>query len=461
MQTIFDKTLLQRYDCTGPRYTSYPTAVQFSNSIDAEDYTRWANDSNDNPIPSPLSLYFHIPFCNTVCYYCGCSKIVTQDKSRADDYVGLLIKELELQGKLFAEDRMVSQMHWGGGTPTFLDNDTIRRTLTTAKKQFDFVAEETGEFSIEVDPRTVDPERIGELRDMGFNRISFGVQDFNDKVQQAVHRVQDFHLVTDNIVAAQQTGFDSINLDLMYGLPHQSVDSFDATLENTINIGPDRIAVYNYAHMPELFKPQRRIDADDLPSAEEKLAILQLTIDKLQQAGYVYIGMDHFARADDALVRAQQQGTLHRNFQGYSTQSDCDIIAMGITAISTIGDNYAQNARGIEDYQELLEQDRIPVFRGIELEPDDILRKQIINQLLCHFELDIIALEKRWRFDFMDYFESALPALQQMQSDGLLTLDATRLVITARGRLLARNICMEFDRYLTERKAEERYSRVI
>ncbi len=459
--TIVDQALLQRYDCTGPRYTSYPTALQFCSSFRADDYQRWVDDSNNDPIPSPLSLYFHIPFCNTVCYYCGCSKIVTGDKSRAHDYVELLKKEIRLQGELFASDRQVTQMHWGGGTPTFLGDDAIRDILDAARQAFHFTDSDDAEYSIEVDPRTVDPARIARLRDMGFNRISFGIQDFNHQVQQAVHRVQDTRQILDNIAAAKQSGFGSINLDLMYGLPFQNVDSFSATLDTTISASPDRIAVYNYAHLPEMFKPQRRINAEDLPSPQQKLDILQLTIDKLQQAGYVYIGMDHFAKADDALVKAQNAGSLHRNFQGYSTHADCDIVAMGITAISSIGDNYAQNVKTVEDYAELLEQNQIPVYRGIELEPDDILRRQIINQLLCHFELDIRQLESEWQFNFMSYFDNALPALEQMQQDGLLTLSDDRLVITPTGRLLARNICMQFDRYLQERKSEEQYSRVI
>lgn len=459
--TIVDQPLLQRYDCTGPRYTSYPTALQFCNSFDANDYRRWVDDSNNDPIPSPLSLYFHIPFCSTVCYYCGCSKIVTGDKSRANDYIALLQQEIRLQGELFADDRQVSQMHWGGGTPTFLSNEDIDSILQTARRTFHFVDDDTGEFSIEVDPRTVDPDRIAHLREMGFNRISFGIQDFNHRVQQAVHRVQDYRAIMDNIEAAKQRGFQSINLDLMYGLPFQNVDSFSVTLDNTIRADPDRIAVYNYAHLPDMFKPQRRINVTDLPSPQQKLDILQLTIDKLQAAGYIYIGMDHFAKAGDALVQAQNEGTLHRNFQGYSTHADCDIVAMGITAISSIGDNYAQNVKTVEEYAELLQQNKIPTWRGVELEPDDILRRQIINQLLCHFRLDIRQLEAEWDFNFMQYFETSLPALEQMSQHGLLTLDQRQLVITPVGRLLARNICMQFDRYLQERKSEEHYSRVI
>ena len=459
--TTFNKQMLQRYDCTGPRYTSYPTALQFSPSFDADDYKRWAEDGNNDLIPASLSLYFHIPFCESICYYCGCNKIVTRDQNKSDSYVELLKKEIRLQGDLFANDRQVTQMHWGGGTPTFLDDDTIEQLLKTAKQSFSFAPDDESEFSIEVDPRTVDANRMGRLRSLGFNRVSFGVQDFNHKVQLAVHREQSYSTIMNNIDAARKHDFKSINLDLMYGLPHQNVKSFDETLDITIEANPDRIAVYNYAHLPEMFKPQRRINETDLPVSEQKLEILKLTIEKLQAAGYIHIGMDHFAKADDDLVTAQNSGTLHRNFQGYSTQSDCDIVAMGITAISSIGDNYSQNVRTLEEYAEKLHHNEIPVFRGIELEPDDILRREIINQLLCHFTLDIQQLEEKWRITFEDYFATALPRIYQMADDGLLSISEKKLEISSTGRLLARNICMEFDRYLEERREEERYSRTI
>ena len=320
-KTLFDKPLLQRYDKTGPRYTSYPTAPQFSQKYNAEDYVRWVDDSNNDPIPSPLSLYFHIPFCDSICYYCGCSKVITRDQNKADSYVELLLKEIKLQGVLFAEDRLVTQMHWGGGTPTFLEDSSIEKILKQARKSFNF-SDEQGEYNIEVDPRTVDPARVARLHDMGFNRISFGVQDFNHEVQLAVHREQNTQQIIENIQAAREHKFKSINLDLMYGLPHQNVKSFAETLDITIEASPDRIAVYNYAHLPEMFKPQRRINEDDLPEPEQKLDILNLTIDKLQSNGYVYIGMDHFAKESDDLVNAQNTGTLHRNFQGYSTHAD-------------------------------------------------------------------------------------------------------------------------------------------
>lgn len=458
---IFNKQLINRYDCSGPRYTSYPTAVQFSPAYGETDYREWVGASNDDPIPSSLSLYLHIPFCDTICYYCGCSKIVTKDKTKSAAYIELLKKEIELQGTLFARDRPVVQIHWGGGTPTFLDDEVIQDIFETLKKHFNVPEGDAGEFGIEVDPRTVDQNRIAKLRAIGFNRISFGVQDFDPDVQKAVNREHTTEQIIQSINAARDNNFHSINIDLMYGLPMQTLESYSKTIQTTIDASPDRIAVYNYAHMPDLFKPQRRIDENELPLPEEKLQILQMAIDKLQQAGYVYIGMDHFAKKTDDLVKAQQQGTLHRNFQGYSTHADCDIIAMGITAISRIGDNYSQNVRTIEEYESRLDDNEIPVFRGIELESDDVLRREVINQIMCNNKLDIKRLEEKWGIDFNAYFESALERIQEMAEDGLLKIDKECLTVTPSGRLLARSICMEFDRYLQERKKEQRYSRVI
>lgn len=460
-QVIFNKDLIKRYDRSGPRYTSYPTAVQFSTDYSYDDYCEWANDSNDDPIPTPLSLYLHIPFCDTICYYCGCSKIVTKDKGKAPEYIDLLKKEIALQGKLFDKDRPVSQIHWGGGTPTFLDNKQISDIFNTLKQHFNLVENDIGEFGIEVDPRTVDAERIAFLRSVGFNRISFGVQDFNPDVQLAVNRVHSKEQIIEVINAARENNFHSINIDLMYGLPKQTLSSFEQTIQDIIETSPDRIAVYNYAHLPDMFKPQRRINEDELPSAKEKLQILQLTIEKLQQAGYAYIGMDHFAKQEDDLSKAQQQGTLHRNFQGYSTHADCDIIAMGITAISQIGDNYSQNVRSIEEYAQQLEQGKVPIFRGIELESDDILRRDIINQLMCNNQLNIHQLEQRWGIEFEKYFSDAMPALNKMAEDDLIILDKQHIKITASGRLLTRTICMEFDRYLKNPETQQRFSKVI
>ena len=457
----FDKQLINRYDRAGPRYTSYPTALQFSTAYGSEDYIEAVEQSNDDPIPSPLSLYFHIPFCKSICYYCGCSKIITKDQSKASAYVKLLLREIKLQGQLFDRDRKVNQIHWGGGTPTFLQDQDIQLILDTTAKYFSLSDEADREYSIEVDPRTVTPARIARLRTFGFNRISFGVQDFDPDVQEAVNRVQDTQLILDNIHAARESEFNSINIDLMYGLPKQTLSSFTRTLDQVVQANPDRIAIYNYAHMPELFKPQRRIDASELPEAAVKLDLLQLSIERLQKSGYVYIGMDHFAKAEDDLVKAQQKGTLQRNFQGYSTHADCDIVAMGVTAISQIGDNYYQNVKTLDDYESCLIQDQIPVYRGIELEPDDILRREDINELMCNFRLDISAIEKKWGIKFKNYFDASMSQLSQMMQDGLLRLTPELIEVTPAGRLLVRSICMEFDRYLQERRKVEPYSRVI
>ena len=459
-KVIFNKELIRRYDTFGPRYTSYPTAVQFTTDYAEDDYLSWIKYSNENPIPAPLSLYLHIPFCNTICYYCGCSKVITKDKSKAAPYIKLLKQEIKLQGALFAKDRPVTQIHWGGGTPTFLSDKEIYEIIECIRDNFNVPANNDVEFGIEVDPRTVDQTRIKNLSNMGFNRISFGVQDFDPAVQESVNRVQSTEEIKNHINDARDLHFHSINIDLMYGLPKQTMHSFSQTLDTTIELSPDRLAIYNYAHLPEMFKPQRRINEEELPSAEEKLNILQMCIDKLQDAGYVYIGMDHFAKESDDLVKAQREGSLHRNFQGYSTHADCDMIAMGITAIGRVGDNYSQNVRTIEEYENYLKQNKIPVFRGIELEDDDVLRREIINSLMCNNKLDIKKLEKRWRFSFESYFKSSLKNLQQMADDGLLEISKTELSITTTGRPLARSICMQFDRYLQE-KNTNRFSRVI
>ncbi len=457
---VFNKNLIRRYDTSGPRYTSYPTAVQFTTDLTEDDYVSWAHHSNEDPIPAPLSLYLHIPFCDTICYYCGCSKVITKDKSKATSYIKLLKQEIKLQGALFAKDRKVSQIHWGGGTPTFLSDKEIYEIIECIRENFNVPANNKIECGIEVDPRTINQHRIKNLANMGFNRISIGVQDFNSDVQQAVNRIQSTKEIKQHIINARTENFKSINIDLMYGLPKQNTENFNKTLDTTIQLSPDRIAIYNYAHLPEMFKPQRRINANELPSAEEKLNILQLCIDKLQNAGYVYIGMDHFAKKSDDLVKAQQHGSLHRNFQGYSTHADCDMVAMGITAIGRVGENYSQNVRTIEEYKNCLKQKKIPVFRGIELEADDILRREIINELMCNNNLNIDNLEKRWDINFKNYFKPSLKNLQQMADEGLLIISEKKLTVTASGRLLARLICMQFDRYLQE-KNNNHFSRVI
>ena len=458
---VFDLELINRYDKTGPRYTSYPTAVQFTENYAEKDYRVWAFESNNDPIPAPLSLYLHIPFCNTICYYCACNKIVTKDYNKASAYVQLLKKEIGLQAELFDRDRPVLQMHWGGGTPSYLKDEHVRELPDTVNSHFSLASDADGEFAIEVDPRTVDADRIRTLREVGFNRISFGVQDFNPEVQDAINRLNSKEQIITVINAARDAAFHSINIDLMYGLPKQTLESFADTIRSTIEVSPDRIAVYNYAHLPEMFKPQRRINEDELPSPQDKLDMLQQTIDMLQNAGYVYIGMDHFAKHDDEMVRAQQNGSLYRNFQGYSTNADCDVVAMGITAIGRIGDNYSQNTRSLDEYEALVGKGVIPVFRGLELEPDDLLRKEVINQIMCYFRLDIAKLETKWGIDFSEYFEHEFERLRVMEKDGLIRFTDEAIEVLPAGRLLARSVCMEFDRYLQAKELQQRFSKVI
>jgi oxygen-independent coproporphyrinogen-3 oxidase len=458
---IFDADLIRRYDQSGPRYTSYPTVAQFHSNITEDDYRRWAQHSNEDPIPRSLSLYFHIPFCDTVCFYCACTKVVTKNHTRATEYLQHLYQEIALQAHLFDKDRKVEQLHWGGGTPTFLDSEQIRELMAVIRRHFSLLDDDTGEYSIEIDPRSVDREKLSVLRECGFNRVSLGVQDFNPDIQRAVNRLQSVEITRSAIESARALGFKSVNIDLMYGLPLQTIETFTGTMEQTIELSPDRIAVYNYAHLPKRFKPQRRIEESDLPSANEKLDILQLTINMLTDAGYVYIGMDHFAKPDDELAVAQQNGTLQRNFQGYSTRGDCDIIGMGMSAIGRVCDNYNQNVRDMEQYYTMLDEGRLPLDRGIELEPDDLLRREVITQLMCNFRLDIRALESEWDFNFTSHFSHELEELQLMQADGLLSIDSEQLEVLPAGRLLVRNICMVFDYYLRSDGGGNRFSKVI
>ena len=458
---VFDADLIRRYDKNGPRYTSYPTVAQFHDGITEEDYRTWARRSNGDPIPHPLSIYFHIPFCDTVCFYCACNKVVTKDHSKAEVYLQHLYREMELQGGLFDRDRKVIQIHWGGGTPTFLDNGQMRELMQVTAKHFTLLEDDTGEYSIEIDPRSVDNEKLATLRNVGFNRLSMGVQDINPQVQRAVNRIQPVEMTQQVIESARKLGFRSINMDLMYGLPLQNLESFTDTLRQTIALNPDRLAVYNYAHLPERFKPQRRINETDLPSADEKLAILQQTIEILTAAGYVYIGMDHFARPDDELAKAQNRGTLHRNFQGYSTHAECDLVGMGVSAIGKVCDNYCQNVRDLDSYYRKIDAGELPLDRGYELEPDDLLRREIITRLICHFVLPIEELEHKWHFSFDSHFKTEIDDLGRMQADGLLTMDGKTLQILPAGRLLVRNICMVFDSHLRSSRSGTKFSKVI
>ena len=460
----FDADLIRRYDKAGPRYTSYPTALQFHPGFGEAEYRTWAKRSNEiRPGENgrrPLSLYFHLPFCDTVCFYCACNKIVTKNRKRAAPYLEHLFREIALQGALFDRARPVDQLHWGGGTPTFISHDEMRALMRTTRAHFNLRDDDQGEYSIEVDPREADAATIGLLRELGFNRLSLGVQDFDPAVQKAVNRLQTEAQTYAVLEAARKVGFRSINLDLIYGLPRQSVASFGRTLDKVIAAGPDRLSVFNYAHLPDLFKTQKQIDDAQLPSALEKLDILQLTINRLTEAGYVYIGMDHFARPDDELAVAQREGTLYRNFQGYSTHADCDMVAMGVTSIGMVGDSYSQNQRTLDDYYAALDAGLLPILRGVQLEADDLLRRAVITRLICHFELDMAAIGQDFDIVFRTYFAPELAGLSAMQADGLLEVGATFLRVHPAGKLLIRNICMVFDRYL-QTKQDGRYSKVI
>jgi oxygen-independent coproporphyrinogen-3 oxidase len=456
---VFDPQLLRRFDINGPRYTSYPTADRFVEAFDAEAYKQWLGKRALGGVSKPLSLYFHIPFCNTICYYCACNKIITKDRSRSAKYLNYLEKEIELQAAALDGGRQVLQLHLGGGTPTFLAHDEMRALMAAVKRHFTLLP--NGEYSIEVDPRKVDFETVALLAELGFNRMSVGVQDFNPEVQQAVNRVQSMDETRLVMEAARATGFKSVSMDLIYGLPKQNVISFNRTLEQVLELSPDRISLYSYAHLPGLFKPQRRIDAQQLPSADTKLQILQLAIRRLTEAGYVYIGMDHFAKPDDELPIAQRQGRLHRNFQGYSTYAECDLMAFGVSAIGKVGPTYAQNVKSIEEYYDALDQDRLPVLRGIELTPDDLLRRAVIQALMCHFEVSIESIEIAHLVNFREVFAAELDDLRAMQAAGLVQVTEKWISVQPAGRLLVRAIAMVFDRYLRADRERARYSKVI
>ncbi len=459
--TRFDRQLIARYDQAGPRYTSYPTANRFHSDYTEASYRKDIALSNQDFIPRPLSLYLHIPFCDTVCYYCACNKIVTKHHDRAADYVTHLRNEIALQAAFYDRDRMVDQLHWGGGTPTFLSDKEIASLFEEMHHQYSFANDEDGEFAIEIDPRTVDAKRIKQLRAFGLNRISLGVQDFDPDVQKAVNRIQGEKQTLEVIDAARNNGFRSLNVDLIYGLPLQTLSSIEKTLTKVIEARPERIALYNYAHLPERFKPQRRIHVTELPSASNKLNILQLAVDQLSAAGYVYIGMDHFALPSDELAIAQQQGDLKRNFQGYSTHAECDVIAMGITAIGETCDSYHQNTAELETYYQQIDEGKIPIVRGLRLNDDDKLRRAIINQLMCDFSLSITNLESRFNINFKDYFKSQQALLEALQHDGLLHQTHSKIEVLPAGRFLIRNIAMVFDNYLSHSEATVQFSKVI
>ncbi|HEX7046802.1 MAG TPA: oxygen-independent coproporphyrinogen III oxidase [Gammaproteobacteria bacterium] len=462
-QTVkFDAAVLRRYDVNGPRYTSYPTAVQFSSSFGEKEYRAAVHDSNDDPIPRSLSLYVHIPFCTSPCFYCACTRIITRDPQKAGLYLDRLYREIEMHGGLFDRDRCVEQLHFGGGTPTFLSMQQMTELMQRLESAFGFAGRNDREFSIEIDPRTVDAHKIEQLAALGFNRISLGVQDFDARVQEAVNRVQSVDETLAVIDAARINNINSINLDLIYGLPCQTLDGFARTLDIVIQARPERLAVYSYAHLPEVFKAQRQLDASALPDAETKLALLELSIEKLTAAGYVYIGMDHFALPEDELVIAQHDGSLQRNFQGYSTRAECDMIGMGMSSIGKVGDTYSQNARDIRDYYAIIDEGRLPVARGVGLSFDDRIRRDVIQRVMCQGEVAFAEIEQRWDVGFENYFHVVRSRLDMLACDGLIEIDRKRLVVTPKGRLLLRVVAMSFDAYAMKvLDARTRFSRII
>ena len=455
----FDTDLIVRYGGRGPRYTSYPTALQFGDGVTAEDYKRHAVASNASGVP--LSLYVHIPFCHSLCYYCGCNKIVTHNQARVDRYLEMLYREIDMQATLFDRSRKIEQLHFGGGTPTYLDREQLGDLMDHLRKAFNFDESEDREFSIEVDPRTVDADRIRHLAELGLNRLSLGIQDFDADVQEAVNRAQTPDEVRVLVQSAIESGFGSVSFDLIYGLPHQTVKSFSNTLDLVIDMKPDRLAVYNYAHLPQRFKGQRMINASDIPLPETKLELLHHTIDKLCDAGYVYIGMDHFALPSDELVEARSNGTLQRNFQGYSTHRQCDLVSLGVSGIGNIGNLFAQNAITTMEYEALIESGELPIRKGIEVDDDDLLRAAVIQALMCYDSLSFDDFGAEHDIDFREYFANEIKRLDPLADDGLIELDGSGVAITQEGRLLLRSIAMVFDRYIDQSENDNRFSKAI
>ena len=454
----WDAGLIRRYDTPGPRYTSYPTAVQFNHKVASFDLLHALRESRK--ARRPLSLYVHVPFCANICYYCACNKVITKDRGRALPYLERLEREVELIACHLDPQQKVEQLHFGGGTPTFLSHDELRRLMTHLRKHFNLLDDDSGDYGIEIDPREADWSTMGLLRELGFNRVSLGVQDLDPAVQRAVNRMQSLEETRAIVEAARTLQYRSLNLDLIYGLPKQTPDSFARTVDEVIALQPDRLSVFNYAHLPERFLPQRRIRSEDLPSPGQKLEMLQRSIEQLSAAGYRYIGMDHFALPDDELAIAQEDGRLQRNFQGYTTHGHCDLIGLGVSAISQIGDLYCQNTVQLNDYQSALEQNLLATSRGLICDEDDRIRRAVIQQLICEFELDFSSIESRFNIEFRGYFDEIWPQLQQMHQDRLIDLSDSRIDVLPAGRLLVRSLCMLFDIYLAGQN-QQRFSRVI
>ncbi|MEZ5406187.1 MAG: oxygen-independent coproporphyrinogen III oxidase [Verrucomicrobiia bacterium] len=453
-----DWELLSKYDTAGPRYTSYPTAPQFTEQFTAQDLQETIQHANLQPNPAPLSLYFHLPFCESVCFFCGCNVTFTADRSRPHTYTETLIQEMNLVKPLLQRQQKVHQLHWGGGTPTFFSSEQLNYLGETIYQRFSFA--ENAEIGLEIDPRETKEEHLKILSKLRFNRLSMGIQDFNPTVQKAINRNQPEAMTRNIIESAREHGFQSISVDLIYGLPYQTEKTFAETLEKIIQLNPDRIALFNFAYLPEMIRHQKAIASDALPSATEKFAILRRAITQFSEAGYRYIGMDHFAKPHDTLCQAQDQGTLSRNFQGYTTHGNCDLYAFGVSAISQIQNVYAQNQKNIHDYSKALANHQFATQRGIRLTPDDLLRREIIMTLMCHFELDIQHIETKYQLSFNDYFSDELETMLPLQQDGLIHLENHKIQVTSTGRLLIRNLCMIFDAYLKQ-KPNQKFSRTI
>jgi oxygen-independent coproporphyrinogen-3 oxidase len=459
--SLLTPELLSRFDVAGPRYTSYPTADRFVEAFTSKDL----QDALDvrlqgiGPKNRPLSLYVHIPFCESLCYYCACNKIITKHHERAAPYLGYLAKEIELYTTAMGKGQSVSQLHLGGGTPTFFNDAELRELMAMLQRSFNFVA--GGEYAIEVDPRTVDANRLAALFQMGFNRLSFGVQDFYPEVQKAVHRIQPVAQVFALVAAARQIGFESINIDLIYGLPKQTPASFERTLAQVNLLRPDRIALYAYAHLPERFKPQRRILAAELPVASSKIAMLASSLNALMEAGYVYVGMDHFALPDDALAVAKRQGRLHRNFQGYSTQPDCDLLGLGVSAIGRMGGTYSQNAKTMAAYTDMIDQGQWPVVKGLALSRDDLIRRAWIMAIMCQGHVNFEDFNLAWLIDVKKYFASEFKQIESLQAHGLVELSENGIQVTATGWFFVRGVAMVFDHYWQADRNRHRFSKII
>ncbi|HEU4780937.1 MAG TPA: oxygen-independent coproporphyrinogen III oxidase [Steroidobacteraceae bacterium] len=460
----FDFELLRRYDRPGPRYTSYPPSPQFSTRFTDADFRQEAARSNQEPIPRDLSLYVHVPFCFSPCFYCGCNRIITRDVSRGAPYALRLVREAEMLAPLFDRDREVVQVHFGGGTPNFLTPSALAGLIDSLGRYFHFTTAANRDFSIELDPRSVCDGDIEAYAAMGFNRASFGVQDFNRAVQLAINREQSIEETLRAIDACRASGFRSVNVDLIYGLPRQTLAGFMHTLDTIVMARPDRVAIYGYAHMPQIFKAQRQIDESELPDAGARLALLQLAIERLSAAGYQYIGLDHFALPGDDLSVALAAGSLQRNFMGYTTHAQCDLIGLGASSISHIGETYSQNFRELPEWESAVDAGRLPIARGMRLDDDDLLRAQVIQQLMCRGAIDRAQIEARYDIDFDEYFAESMSRLQPLIEDRLVTLQGASIVATSRGRLMLRIIAMCFDRYLSTQTATEtrpRHSRAI